>query len=178
LMAFMGRMVGFVAKKELFRIPGFSWWMVQLGSLSLDRSDPRSAGKLYTDAALKMREAGSALVLFPEGTRTRDPGGEMGTFKDGALRLPAAAEIPILPVSIDGTRFFSQPEMMRLTRNGGRVVRMRIGKPVIPRSDANARERKEFMAALRETIVGNYEAIRVDWPMVEEAEKDVATEGA
>jgi len=164
LMAQMGRIVGFVAKKELFRIPGFSYWMREIGSVNLDRSDARAASRMFKEVAEQMRIHGSALVLFPEGTRTRHPEGEMGPFKEGSLRLAQQGGIPILPVSIDGTRLFSKAEAMVATRNGGRVVRIRIAPPMIPSPEANARERKEFMARLRETIEGNFQAIRVRWP--------------
>ena len=164
LMAQMGRMVGFVAKKELFHIPGFSYWMREIGSVNLDRSNPRAASRMFKEVAAQMKEKGSALVLFPEGTRSRHPEGELSPFKDGSLRLPQQGGIPILPVSIDGTRFFSKPEAVMATARGGRVVRIRIAPVMVPDPEANARERKEFMARLRETIEGNFQKIRVHWP--------------
>ncbi len=177
LMASLGRQAGFVAKRELFRLPGFSFWMRQVHSFSLDRASPRAAARLFDEAGRLMKETGTAIILFPEGTRSRDPGGRIGPFREGAVRLASEHDIPILPVSLDGTRYFRQPEHMHRTRKGGRVVRVRIAPPVMPRA-RNSPERRKLVERIRDTIVANHAAIRVEWPVRPPATRTVPRAGA
>lgn len=163
LMAALGRPTGFLAKRELFRIPGLSFWMRQLRCLPLNRQDTASTWPELQRFGQTLQALGHGFIIFPEGTRSRDPDGTVGAFKRGSLRLAAAFELPVLPVAVDGTRHFDHAEALEATRGGGRVVRVRIEPPRHPRPDMSGPERKAFMDALRETIVSNREAIRVEW---------------
>jgi len=154
---------GFVAKRELFRIPGLAWWMGRIHCVPLDRSDVRAGGRMLQTLAEDIRREGRRLIIFPEGTRTRDPAGALLPFRQGSLRLAAQADLPILPVSLDGTRYLNQPAALARTRAGGRLVRVRMA-PVVRPGALRAREARAFVEALRATILGNWEAIRVDWP--------------
>lgn len=163
-MGHLGRLLGFVAKKELFRIPGFAFWMRQIHCASIDREDVASGGKLLEDLSRLIKEDGRCMIIFPEGTRSRRPDAEIGPFRRGALRIATAQGIPIVPLSIDGTRFLVSPAHMHATRNGGRIVRMKLAPARVPNPNASAPELKRFMDDLRETIVSNRDAIRVHWP--------------
>jgi len=89
-----------MAKKSLFAIPFLGWHLRLTGHISIDRTSRRGAARGLLEAAEKVR-AGISLVLFPEGTRSRD--GAMGPFKMGGFRLALAHRLPILPVTIDGS---------------------------------------------------------------------------
>lgn len=163
LLGNMGRVMGFVTKKELFRIPAFGFWMRQVRCASLDRSDPKAAARLYAELSRSIKEEGYGFIVFPEGTRSRDPKGTMNTFKQGSIRLATIESIPILPVSIDGSRFLVMPGPMFHSRGGGRKVRMKIGK-VIDSTAKNAAERKVLLEKLYQVIHSNRESIQVLWP--------------
>jgi 1-acyl-sn-glycerol-3-phosphate acyltransferase len=164
-LGFLGRAMGFVAKQELFRIPGLAYWMRQIHCVSIDRKDIAAGGRLLEELSRNVRERGYCMIIFPEGTRSRHPDGELGPFRRGALRIAQSAGIPVLPLSIDGTRFLVSPPHLRATRAGGRVVRMKLAPPLMPPPpDAPAPQAKRFMDGLRETIVSNRNAIRVHWP--------------
>jgi 1-acyl-sn-glycerol-3-phosphate acyltransferase len=163
-MGYLGRLMGFVAKKELFRIPGLSYWMRQVHCAKIDRKDIAGGGKLLEQLSREISERGYCMIIFPEGTRSRHPDAEIGPFKRGSLRLAQASGIPIVPLSIDGTRFLVSTNHLLATRNGGRVVRMKLGAPMTPNPDASSLESKQFVDTLRETIVSNRNAIRVHWP--------------
>jgi 1-acyl-sn-glycerol-3-phosphate acyltransferase len=92
--------MGFIAKKELSRIPVLNLWLIALGSVLIDRRRRRSAIEAITRGVERIR-AGVPLALFPEGTRSR--GVTMGRFKPGSLKLALRAEAVIVPVTIDGT---------------------------------------------------------------------------
>ena len=163
LMGHMGRLLGFVAKKELFRIPGFSYWMKRMHCISLDRSDRAGAVKLFGELSRHIKESQSGIILFPEGTRTRDPDGAIQPFKEASLRLATIENVPILPVSIDGSRHFKRSDLLYRTRAGGRLVRMKIAPLVDSRAESSL-ERRALMASIRQTIESNCNAIRVEWP--------------
>jgi DNA helicase II / ATP-dependent DNA helicase PcrA len=96
----MDRLTGFVAKRELGRIPLLNFWMHQIGCVLIDRTDSRGAHQALEKAALEMTD--KPLVVFPEGTRSKD--GKLLPFKPGGARLALLAKAIILPVLIEGTR--------------------------------------------------------------------------
>jgi 1-acyl-sn-glycerol-3-phosphate acyltransferase len=163
-MGYLGRLMGFVAKKELYRIPGLAFWMRQTHCAKIDRADVAGGGKLLEDVSWAIRERGYCMIIFPEGTRSRRPDAEIGPFRRGSLRLAVAAGIPVVPLSIDGTRFLVSPPHLLATRNGGRIVRMKLAPARTTKPNASAPENKRFMDELREIIVSNRESIRVNWP--------------
>jgi 1-acyl-sn-glycerol-3-phosphate acyltransferase len=162
-LGFLGRTMGFVAKRELFRIPGLSLWMRELHCASIDRADVRSSGALLEAFSRKVRAGGYCLLIFPEGTRTRHPGGELGPFRRGALRLAQAEGIPVVPVSLDGTRFLAKLKALSRIPPERRVVRVRIAPLVPVPRHLSAPAAKRLMESLRETIVSNWHAVRIDW---------------
>lgn len=94
------RRFSWIAKKELFAIPLFGEAMRRAGYIPLDRSDGRRALKSMNAAAERIR-SGSSVVVFPEGTRTKD--GSLLPFKRGGFLLAAKAGVPILPFTINGS---------------------------------------------------------------------------
>lgn len=103
----MGHLPGspaFVAKQELFRIPVLGYWMRRVGCVAMDRENARAAREAILFAARQVRH-GRRLVLFPEGTRSRDPEGRMGPFKRGSLKLASASGAVLVPVTVEGSRF-------------------------------------------------------------------------
>jgi len=97
--AALPREVRFLAKRELGRIPLFGAAMAAAGNLFIDREDPRDAVHLVRKATDSM-ERGQMVVVFPEGTRSRD--GTIGEFKPGAFYLARKTGVPLLPVLIEG----------------------------------------------------------------------------
>lgn len=89
-----------VAKRSLFYVPFIGWNMWMNGYISIVRTRGRSKLMMMDKAANSVR-AGNSVMLFPEGTRTRD--GNIQPFKTGAFRLALDTESAILPVAIHGT---------------------------------------------------------------------------
>lgn len=162
LSGFLPQPLGFVAKKSLFRIPGFSYWMRRIKSISLDRTDIKGGVTALHDLGEALRAERRGIIIFPEGTRSRDPDGEILPFHQGSLRLATSQNLPIVPVAIDGTRFLDRGRCFLYARPEERVVRMRILPVRIPGKN-NPRERKEFMSDIHETIVSTWKNIRVKW---------------
>jgi 1-acyl-sn-glycerol-3-phosphate acyltransferase len=92
--------IGFVAKKELMKVPFLRTWIDLLGSVFLDRSDIRQGAKTILKG-IETLKGGHSMVLFPEGTRSRT--GEMLPFKTGSFKLATKPGVPIVPVTVDGS---------------------------------------------------------------------------
>jgi 1-acyl-sn-glycerol-3-phosphate acyltransferase len=92
--------IRFVLKKELTRIPIWGWALKYGHYIVIDRGKARDAIKSLEEAAMRMRQ-GASVILFAEGTRTRD--GKLQPFKRGAISLAVKAGIPVIPVTINNT---------------------------------------------------------------------------
>jgi 1-acyl-sn-glycerol-3-phosphate acyltransferase len=90
-----------IAKESLGRFPFLGWHLRRTGHLLVDRKNPDRAGILRRWRALV--DQGLSLIIYPEGTRSQD--GKVGIFKAGSFLLAIEAQLPIVPVSVDGTRF-------------------------------------------------------------------------
>lgn len=91
----------FVAKAELFRLPLFGRAARIAGTIPIRRDDRQDALRAYDEAAAEIR-GGASVVVYPEGTR----GGSyaLRPFKKGPFVLAIAAQVPVVPVIIHGTR--------------------------------------------------------------------------
>jgi 1-acyl-sn-glycerol-3-phosphate acyltransferase len=114
----------FIAKKQLGRIPLFGWAMRAGRFIFIDRQNATSARRTIDLAADRIR-AGSSVVIFPEGTRSRD--GRLGPFKKGGFHLAINSGADIVPVAIRGSREV-MPRGAALIRPG--VVDVEIGEPI------------------------------------------------
>jgi 1-acyl-sn-glycerol-3-phosphate acyltransferase len=95
------RRVRMIAKKQLARIPLFGWVMWAGRFIFIDRANPVAARRSIDEACRRIHD-GDSVVIFPEGTRTRD--GALGAFKKGGFHLAAKAGVPIVPVALRRTR--------------------------------------------------------------------------
>lgn len=91
------RPVFYMAWDRLFAIPGLGWFIRRLRAfpVGIEAADPRA-----TREAVRLLQAGEAVMIFPEGGRSLD--GTLGRFKPGAFRLAVSLAVPVLPVSIVG----------------------------------------------------------------------------
>lgn len=87
----------FVSKKELFSEPVLGTVLRTLGMIPVDRDNPLEAIELLNAAASE----GSSLIIFPEGTRSRD--GQLLPFKKGPFTAAIHLQLPIVPVVCVGT---------------------------------------------------------------------------
>jgi 1-acyl-sn-glycerol-3-phosphate acyltransferase len=97
----------FVAKRSLFNMPFMGWHLRRSGHIPVERDRPREALKSLEQAAQKVRE-GKSVVLFPEGHRSRT--GQMGPFKAGSFYLSILSGVPIVPITLIGTRAVLKPD--------------------------------------------------------------------
>lgn len=88
-----------LAKKELWSIPFIGWYLNRSGQIPIETGNPRAALSSLS-AGVKALRAGMSLFVFPEGSRTAD--GEMKTFLAGAAYLAIRAQVPLVPIALNG----------------------------------------------------------------------------
>jgi 1-acyl-sn-glycerol-3-phosphate acyltransferase len=108
-----------ISKETMFRIPCFGWMMQMAGDIRLQRGE-RSSAVAAMQAARDRLARRVSVMIFPEGTRSRD--GEMLPFKDGAFRLAIETGAPILPLAVAGTRDAMAKGTFRFQRARARVL--------------------------------------------------------
>ena len=114
----------FVAKKSLFWIPIFGWAIRAGGFIPIDRSNKdRAIGSLAL--AGEALERGNPIILFAEGTRSRD--GRLKPFKKGPFLLAMHAAVPVVPVAISGAGAVVRPGSI-VVRKG--IVRVTFLPPI------------------------------------------------
>jgi 1-acyl-sn-glycerol-3-phosphate acyltransferase len=117
---------GFLAKKELGRIPFLAMALRAGGHVLIDRGDRSSAMRALKIAAEEIR-SGKTLAIFPEGTRGCED--RLGPFKKGGFLVAKKAGVPVVPVGIVGSRKVLARDAW-FPRSGS--VRLVAGKPIAP----------------------------------------------
>jgi 1-acyl-sn-glycerol-3-phosphate acyltransferase len=97
----------FVAKRSLFHLPFMGWHLRRSGHIPVDRDRPREAMKSMKKVAQEIRE-GKSVLLFPEGHRSRT--GQLLPFKAGSFYIAILAGVPIVPITLNGTRHVLKPD--------------------------------------------------------------------
>ncbi len=140
----------FVSRKEIFRVPFLGWAMRFARYIKLDRSRLRDAKIILLKSAGVLRE-GTSVIVFPEGTRSRD--GRIQRFRKGPFQLALNSRVPILPITILGTmKAISQKSLYIVPC----PVKMVISKP-IDVSEYGAREVKRLMEDAQRIIKGQFD---------------------
>jgi 1-acyl-sn-glycerol-3-phosphate acyltransferase len=139
------RRVRMIAKKQLARIPLFGWVMWAGRFIFIDRQNAVAARRSIDDAGRRIR-GGDSVLIFPEGTRTRD--GELGPFKKGGFHLAMEAGVPIVPIALRGTRALMPRGSLRVKSGEVFVI---IGAP-IPTSGLTLEDRPALIQRVRDAI--------------------------
>lgn len=113
-----------VMKAELNKIPFVAAGCRAIGHIFIDRADPEQARDAINRAVSRL-QPGTGILFFAEGTRSRS--GKLLPFKKGAFRVAVDQQLPILPMTVSGTRDVLPAGSLRL-RPG--TVRLRIHPPV------------------------------------------------
>jgi 1-acyl-sn-glycerol-3-phosphate acyltransferase len=139
------RRVAILIKQELLRIPILSVGMRRAQFIPVDRSD-REAAAASIEVAVSTLKQGLSFAIFAEGTRSAD--GHLRPFKRGAFSVAIAAGVPIVPVSIAGTR--------ALLKKGDWIIRpgevvVRYG-PAVDSSSYTMDRRGELLARVEALV--------------------------
>lgn len=141
------RSIGFIAKKELIKVPIIGYWINQSKCVPIDRENARDAVKAINEGVQNIKD-GYSMAVFPEGTRSLN--GVLGEFKKGSMKLATKAKAPIVPVSID--RAYRGFEIDRKFKSIDTTVT--FGKPIYT-ENLNLEEERGLSERIRSTIASN-----------------------
>jgi len=144
-LAYADRPFGFIAKRELLLVPGINIWISILGGLFIDRKKPKSAIKTINKGIDRIK-AGGAMLIFPEGTRSR--GGGIAPFRPGALKLASQSEALIVPMAITGSY-----DVFEKTRRVRAVPVSVAFLPVVNAAELPPQDRKQLLAEKLQTLI-------------------------
>ena len=150
LIGHMPLQLRWVIKMELRKIPIFGLGCERMGQIFIDRGNPERAYKSLEVAGQKIRN-GASVVFFPEGTRS--PDGKLLPFKKGGFKIAFAAGVPILPITVRGSRAVL-PKGSARVRPG--TIELVIHDPV-PLDGYSDENREELMARVKDTIASGQE---------------------
>jgi len=145
------RRLNYLARETLFRFAPFAWFIRSVGSIPIDREGSGLSGLKET---LKRLRQGGAVVIFPEGTRSRD--GEVAPLKPGFSALARRANVPLVPVGIEGA-FAAWPRRRKFPLPA--PIAIVFGPPLEPSVVASYTDR-ELVAEVERRIRVCHEAAR------------------
>jgi 1-acyl-sn-glycerol-3-phosphate acyltransferase len=138
-----GRVVMYL-KESLMRIPVLGYALRLAGDIPVRRDGTVESAMASSAAALRALEQGSCLVIFPEGTRSRD--GSLLPFKKGPFFVAMESGAPVVPVSIVGATRMLPKGSLNL-KSG--TVSVTFHAPLHP---ADYSDKEGLMAAVRDAI--------------------------
>lgn len=116
------RRMNYLARDTLFKVPLLAPLIKFLDAIPIDREGGGLAGLKET---LRRLKAGELVLIFPEGTRTRD--GNLAPLKPGFISVARRSQVPLVPVGIDGA-YQAWPRTSKFPRFGR--IAVVIGEPI------------------------------------------------
>lgn len=150
LMGFLPMQLRWVMKIELRKIPIFGLCCERMGQIYVDRKNPDKSRE-ELEAFRKRFTTGISAAFFPEGSRSLD--GVMAPFKKGGFIMAIQGQVPILPVTVNGSRYILPRDTMRIMPG---VINIYVA-PAIDTESYDYEKRDELMEKVRSAI-----ALKVD----------------
>jgi 1-acyl-sn-glycerol-3-phosphate acyltransferase len=149
-----GRLVRFMAKREIFDHPVGGPIMRSLHHIEVDRGE----GLASYHRAVEYLRAGEAVGIFPEATISRAM--ELKEFKNGATRIAAEAGVPVVPVILWGTqRMMTKDHPRDFSR--GKTISIKVGEPLYPTAEnplADTVQLRTVMSSMLDEVIAEYPA--------------------
>lgn len=148
------RLTGYVAKKEMEKIPLLSTWMKYLYCLFLDRSNPKEGLKTILEGIDYIKK-GISVCIFPEGTRNKGEELSLLPFHEGSFKMATKTGCAIVPISMNNTNAIFEKQFPRIKKVH---VVIEYGTPIYPK-DLLPEEKKHIgtycQTIIQETITKN-----------------------
>jgi 1-acyl-sn-glycerol-3-phosphate acyltransferase len=145
--------VRIIAKASLGAFPFIGWHLRRTGHMLVDRKNPVRALRVFARAS-KLMDQGLCLIVFPEGTRSRD--GRVAPFKGGSFFLALRTGLPVVPLSVVGSRHVMLKG--RLATYPGRV-KLIVHEPIDTGTLADdPRAARDFAEQVRHVIAPSAES--------------------
>ena len=139
---------GYVAKKEMEKVPLLSTWMKRLHCLFLDRKDIKQGLKTILEAIEKVK-SGISICIFPEGTRNKNESElELLPFHDGSVKISTKAKCPIIPIAISNSANIWEAHFPKVKPTH---VIVEYGKPIYV--DELEKEDKKHLGSYTQNVI-------------------------
>ncbi len=142
---FIGRNFKWMMKKELRRMPLIGKACQSAGHIFVDKSGPKAVQRTY-DRAREVLRDGTSVVVFPEGARSFS--GHMGVFRRGAFQLADELQLPVVPVTIDGS-FDVLPRQKGFFFLNWHPLRLTIHEPIYPKGKGSENVKQTLSESYR-----------------------------
>ncbi len=139
----LGRAPRYLAKASLFTVPVVGWLLRTSGQVPVQRAG-MARGHDPLAAANKLASEGHAVIIYPEGSLTRDPELWPMRGKSGAVRMALEAGVPLIPMAQWGTQAVLPRYGKRISLFPRKTIRAKIGAPL----DLSAFEGRKLDSAL------------------------------
>jgi 1-acyl-sn-glycerol-3-phosphate acyltransferase len=134
------------------------WWRAASTALVFNTFPiERTGGKHATSTARHLVDEGWNLLVFPEGTRSRD--GWMGRWRHGAARLCLEYDVPAVPIVLRGT-FAAMPRGRNWPMKGRYPISVRFGPPIVPQPGEEVRS---FSGRMQQDLARLFDEDRFTW---------------
>jgi 1-acyl-sn-glycerol-3-phosphate acyltransferase len=165
----LGRLPRFMAKASLFRIPVVGWLLRASGQVPVEREGAvRSGASQSIGAAARLIERESAVIVYPEGTLTRDPDLWPMRGKSGAVRLALESGVPLIPIAHWGTQRLMPRYAKSIRPIPRKTIEVAVGNPLdLSRFKGRAVDQKtinEATAMLMDAITALLADLRGETP--------------
>ena len=140
--------IRWIVKAEIRKIPIFGYTLERMGHIYVDRKK-RAAAYISLETAAEKIKNGTSVIIFPEGTRSND--GHLLKFRMGGIILALKSGVPILPVTVNGSRFVLPKNTLALMPGKIEVV---VGD-MIDASTYDENNKNELMEKIRSAIHEN-----------------------
>jgi 1-acyl-sn-glycerol-3-phosphate acyltransferase len=150
LFSVLQRSFRFIAKEELFHLPIFGAYLRLGGHIPVDRSNSTRAVASLAKAGDTVR-AGTSIVVFPEGTRSRT--GRIQPFKKGPFVVAKQAGVPVIPIAISGSGAVTPAQHVAVFPG---TIRVAAGDPIDP---AQFPDKESLLAEVRSRIVALHRSL-------------------
>ncbi|MEO7006745.1 MAG: lysophospholipid acyltransferase family protein [Terrimesophilobacter sp.] len=125
----LGRMPRYLTKASLFTVPVLGWFLRKTGQIPVERGGAtRGNGPL--DEAERLAEQGFGVIIYPEGSLTRDPELWPMRGKTGAVRMALEANVPLIPVASWGAQLILPRYSKHISFFPRKSVAVKYGDPV------------------------------------------------
>ena len=153
----LGRMPRFLAKASLFKIPVAGWALRQAGQIPVERVKTRGSDPMA--AAGRIAKDGLALVIYPEGSLTRDPDLWPMRGKTGAVRTAIQENIPIIPAAHWGTQLVLPRYSRRISVFPRKTIHITFGEPVDLSRFSGQKLDSKMLAEATEVVMASITAL-------------------
>ena len=148
----MGRLPRFMAKASILRIPVIGWVLRKSGQIPVERGGSTRSSTALKEAK-ELVSKGRAVIVYPEGSLTRDPDMWPMRGKSGAVRLALELGIPIIPVAHWGTQQVMARYSKKINFFPRHTIDIAVGDPVdLSEFENNALDNKTLNAATEKVM--------------------------